>query len=135
MREYERMLLVIALGFALVCFVPITGWATTVSEVQAYVDGLAVEEFDEADPDVKLSVQEELIAVSEMLDLVAEETDEVIKAALNQDAIDNLGILQQRTDGCVVSGTPDEDDLLVTCTTQESLHSQLGSLITEIQGN
>ncbi len=86
-----------------------------------------------SDADIKASTERELDAVADTLTFYGEEEDPVDKAELKQDAIDSLTKIKDKNSGCVISGSPGEDDSLVNCTSQTSFHSQLEQLIGEIE--
>jgi hypothetical protein len=136
MNEFKRKLGIITLSFVLICFIQTAVWAITIPEIKSFVESLPLADFYNSDADIKISVLKELDAVSETMALRDLETDSALKAQLNQDAINNLGILRDRNSGCVAVGAPDEDDLLINnCVSQSTFYSQVSDLISQLEAN
>ncbi len=135
MNKFERKLRVIGLSFAFLCLSSISSHAITVSEVKSFIDSLPLADFNNADSDTKASILKELDAVSDTLNLRDIETNAEQKAALKQDALNNLTTLKDKNSGCTLNGTPSEDDSVINCTSQQDFYVKLTTLINDLNQN
>ena len=117
------------------CFISVPGWASTISDVKTFVNGLPLGDFNNSNPDMKTSIQKELDAISDTMDQMDQETDAELKAELKQDAIDNLTTLRDKNNGCVTTGNPSYEDSIINCASQRIFYTQLNDLISSLQGS
>ena len=117
------------------CFISVPGWATTISDVKTFINGLPIGDFNSSDPDMKASIQKELDAISDTMDQMDQETDAELKEELKQDAITNLTTLRDKNSGCVTTGNPSDEDSIINCISQSTFYTQLSDLISGLEGS